>query len=380
MKICLINNLYKPFRRGGADRIVDLTRQALEGDGHQVFVISTKTRKQTVAEEDRINSYFLSTSYQNLAKIPLLVRFFWHVWNMFDFVTAKRVQTILKKEKPDLVITHNLKGVSFLIPRVVKKMKIRHIHVLHDMQLVHPLGLMFFGREKEVNSMPAKIYAGVNRWLFKKVDVVISPSQWLLNEHKQRGFFAQSKQAVLPNPVSMRAQTEKKQNTQFTITYIGEMSYHKGVETLIKAFNQINSKSFKLVLMGSGPLLEEYRNKNKNQNIEYLGWTDYAKGIKIIQDSDCLVLPSICYENSPTALYDAISVGTPIIASNIGGCIEIVNTYDGALFTPGDTNDLVKKILWVKENHDKLIQKRGENIKRIGELRMENYTKKILSL
>ena len=37
-----------------------------------------------------------------------------------------------KKEKPDLVISHNLKGLSFLTPRVLQRAGIKNYAVVHD--------------------------------------------------------------------------------------------------------------------------------------------------------------------------------------------------------------------------------------------------------
>ena len=44
MKICLINNLYKPFNRGGAEKVAETIVDGLIKAGHEVFIISTKPR------------------------------------------------------------------------------------------------------------------------------------------------------------------------------------------------------------------------------------------------------------------------------------------------------------------------------------------------
>ncbi|MCK5590955.1 MAG: hypothetical protein KAI72_03265 [Candidatus Pacebacteria bacterium] len=42
MKICLINNLYKPYARGGAEQIVKNIADGLSKKNHLVFIIATK--------------------------------------------------------------------------------------------------------------------------------------------------------------------------------------------------------------------------------------------------------------------------------------------------------------------------------------------------
>ena len=46
MKICLINNLYKPYIRGGAEKAVEVIADELVESDHDIFVISTILRNQ----------------------------------------------------------------------------------------------------------------------------------------------------------------------------------------------------------------------------------------------------------------------------------------------------------------------------------------------
>ncbi|MBU2214441.1 hypothetical protein KKA83_00735, partial [Patescibacteria group bacterium] len=64
MKICLINNLYKPYTRGGAEVIVELISQGLLNKNIEVVVISTMPFfvKNLPIVENKINikNYYLS--------------------------------------------------------------------------------------------------------------------------------------------------------------------------------------------------------------------------------------------------------------------------------------------------------------------------------
>ena len=39
---------------------------------------------------------------------------FWHFYDMLDLYTVIRVYFVLRREKPDIILTHNLMGLSFL--------------------------------------------------------------------------------------------------------------------------------------------------------------------------------------------------------------------------------------------------------------------------
>ena len=69
MKIVLINNLYAPWVRGGAERIAERTAEGLEKQGHEVFVIATAPKQ---SRTDKV--LYLDSIFYNLEKYPLWQR------------------------------------------------------------------------------------------------------------------------------------------------------------------------------------------------------------------------------------------------------------------------------------------------------------------
>jgi len=203
MKICLIHSLYPPFNRSGAEKVVIFSAQGFLKQGHEVVVI-TLGRENKVENIDGVRVYRLKSinlfSFIDINSQPAWLRLPWHLIDMFNFLSAKQVKQILAAEKPDLVIAHNLKGLGYLIPRVIKNLGLRYIQVVHDVQLSVPTGLLIVGQEKFEKNILCRIYSAINRQLFNFPDVVISPSQWLLNFYLARGFFTKSEKKVLLNP------------------------------------------------------------------------------------------------------------------------------------------------------------------------------------
>lgn len=198
MKICLISNLYPPISRGGAEKVAERVARGLRdtgphtkdfgvGAGHEVFVISTKpwdgrkSLKPVAAEESGIKVYrFYPLNifyYLNDYKHNALWRMKWHFWDMFNCHSRRVVKKILKQEKPDIVMTHNLMGIGFLIPGAIRGLGIKHVHTLHDVQLAVPSGLIIKGEENnwEQRTVFRKIYEIACRRLFNSPDVVVSP-------------------------------------------------------------------------------------------------------------------------------------------------------------------------------------------------------------
>jgi glycosyltransferase involved in cell wall biosynthesis len=361
VKIVIINNLYAPWVRGGSDKVVERIVAGLEKAGHEVFIITTAPKE---SRTEKI--HYLQSIFYNLDRYPLATRFFWHLFDSFNFLKAAEVKNILKEEKPDLVITNNLMGLGFLLPRLLKKLKIRHVHILHDIQLLHPSGLMFWGKEKILASFHAKIYQAINRALFGSPEVVVSPSKWLLDEHLKRGFFKKSLTKVLPNyfkDTGFKAQDAAVKNEFFTFFYVGQIEDHKGVNLLVETFINFLEKNFKadLIIVGPGSRLEEIKKLAvARPEIKVLGRKNSVEVAEFMRKSDCLVVPSLCYENSPTVIYEAIASGLPVIGARIGGITELIEIAGGILFKPDNQADLLEKMKLVfthPEESDRIIAK-----------------------
>ncbi len=357
MKIGLMHNLYGEYSRGGAETAVKLMASDLRQSGHEVFLITTrpKTGKRVWVdgkEPAGEKIYHLDSEFYNLNKHSRLYRVGWHICDIFSFRKTRHIKTILESEKPDLVITHNLMGLGFMTPIVLRKLNIRHEHFLHDIQLLHPSGLMIFGQERKINNSGAKIYQALTRLFFASPNKIISPSDWLLEMHKQRGFFKDSEQEIRPfvwPQIGIAGQSKTGPAKNFL--FIGQIEEQKGIFLLINAFKKIKRPELALTIAvrGGGQALEKAKEAAKDDaRIKISPPLSYEETDKLKIASDCLIVPSLCYENSPTTIYGAHAAGLPVIASRLGGIPELTERSD-LLFAPGNENDLIEKILMMAD-------------------------------
>jgi len=335
MKIGLINNLYKPYNRGGAERIVELLAEELRGLGYTVFIISTRPKLKKDNEETPV--YYLESGYSDLAKWSYTKRLLWQIINLVNLKKYYQVLNILKTEKPELVISHNLMGLGLLTPRAILKSSAKHIQVLHDIQLLHPSGLMYFGQEKIVNSLPAKIYQKITSAKFSKEAVIISPSKWLLDLHLSHGLFKNNKNAVVSNPLTKNTSVHTGNSKNFI--FIGQLEYHKGLDLFIAAAARFTDYNF--LVIGDGPL---YKTITETLNLKLLGRKSSEEVSQLLKESLAVIIPSRCYENSPTVIYEAAAFGTPVIAANLGGIPELIERFGGLLFEPDNLDSLIMTI------------------------------------
>lgn len=319
MKIALVNNLYYPYNRGGAETVVRKMIKDLKSQGHEVFLITTKPRNENATdisvektEKNYLKIYYLISSYYNLAAWLPSLKIFWHFTNIFSIKKSQVIKKILITEKPNLIITHNLMGLGFLLPRTIKKLNIRHEHYLHDIQLLYPSGLMLLGQEKIIDGLSAKIYQFFTRAFFASPNKIVSPSNWLLSQHRQRGFFKDSEIEVKNLITKITAPLIKPNKPANNFLFVGQIEEHKGILFLLKTFlGALETRpEIKLIVVGDGALMAEAKKiAANNSQIEFRGRLDSQAISVLMAESDYLIIPSLCYENAPMTIYEAQAVG-----------------------------------------------------------------------
>ncbi|MDD3778208.1 MAG: glycosyltransferase [Patescibacteria group bacterium] len=344
MKICLINNLLPPYNRGGAEKVLIKMATDLK-QKNDVFIITTRPHKPDLGINSDFRTLYIKSNYYNLYKKNIIYRLFWQISNIYSFKQFQEILHILNTEKPDLVITHNLMGLGHMSALAISQLAITHHHFLHDIQLLHPSGLMFYSKERILNSLPAKIYQKLSRKFIGSPDLIISPSNWLLQEHLRRGFFPTSKTEIRPFTETIEdSDKTTPSGPKKNLFFAGQIEKHKGIIFLIKAFLKLAPDDFTLKIAGTGSLLKKAKKIAKNdKRITFFGNLDKAVLKTEMKKSDLLIVPSSCYENSPLIISEARALKVPVLASRIGGIPEAVGK-DDKLFTPLSASDLFAKI------------------------------------
>jgi glycosyltransferase involved in cell wall biosynthesis len=390
MKICLISNLYEPYARGGAERIVKLTAEEL-AKNHEVCLISTKPftklsdLKAGVEMKGslKIHRFFPLNIfyYLNDYKHSMPIRFFWHFFDVFNWHSAILTRQIVKRENPDLIIIHNLKGLGFLIPRALKSLNKKIVQVLHDAQYAIPSGLIIKGQEKDflTDGFLTKMYQAICRWLLKPINTVISPSKWLLEFYNKKGYFVNSKKSVMRNPivnVSSEINSRGESKDLGKIAFIGQIEKHKGVEFLLESVKDL--PQVKLTVVGDGTMLKSL--KERFSNVNFLGKLNHEQMRDVFAKNAYVVVPSLCYENSPTVIYESFSCGRPVIVADIGGAAELVKGENtGFVFEAGNKADLIEKIK-LAINNENYNEMSANCLEKVENLTVDKYCEQLIKL
>ncbi|MBU0597202.1 glycosyltransferase family 4 protein [Patescibacteria group bacterium] len=393
MKICIIENIYPPYDRGGAEQVVSKTVQGLLSDGHEVVIITSCPQGNIIERDGKLtiyrrrpkNIYFYTEGHEH----AIVSRIIWHIIDIFNIFTSRWVEGILKKEKPDVVHTHNLMGLSFLIPRVIKRVGLRHVHTVHDVQLVEPSAMILKAQENDwrYTGFPTKIYTWVMKNMIGSPQVVISPSKFLLDFYQSRGFFPKSKCEVLRNPITFDYSTPrlfKEKDSVCRFLYLGQIESHKGVTLLVEAFKKLidQKQNCELHVAGSGSgLIELKKSVEGNDKIKIYGRVDRSKLPELFSQMDATVVPSLCYENSPTVIFESLYFGVPVLASHIEGIAELIKEGENGLtFESGNADLLLQKMGWCLEHRTELGEMSKKTTQSLVGLSQGEYISRLISL
>lgn len=327
--------------------------QELVARGHAVRVITTAPFRRVswgveLSHEKNVRVY--RVFHWNLfftlhsAHHALPVRLCALVWSLVNVPCAYHVAKIIRAEQPDVVHTHNLAGMSFLIPWMVRRARVAHMHTLHDVQLAIPSGRLCVGDEFAWvhRGIAARVYQWIQKKLWGSPAVVTAPSEWLAHYYHTRRFFPRSKIAVVRHnfgaPHSharMHAVAKSHVRTEpFTILYVGQIERAKGVRMLVQIFSDAwtrgEAHDAELLLVGSGSDSATVRTlASACPVIHVVGELAHDRIASVMRASDVVAVPSLLYENSPTVVSEALCAGRPVSVSDVGGAAELVRACNG---------------------------------------------------
>ena len=164
----------------------------------------------------------------------------------------------------------------------------------------------------------------------------------------------------LPNAISSDKYLEIKKH-QFWEThygYVGRLLKSKNIDILLNIFEQYLSRypNDKLYIFGEGSeqtnITEFINNRNLSENIIFQGFEKDKR--KIYSNIDVLIHPTFG-EGCPNTILESCLTNTFIIASNVTGIRDIIkHKKSGLLFNPLKKEDLIKQLIYYKQNQDSI--------------------------
>lgn len=353
MKILILTNhqvgLFK-FRRELLEKLVS--------DGHKIYVSAPESDYTT--EIERIGVTFISNYYLDRRGA-----------NPFkDLRLYCYYGKILKKLKPDLVLTYTIK------PNVYGGYVCRKGHIPY---IANVTGL---GTSIEQRSLMQLFILRLYKVGLKGAKKVFFQNTKNLGFMLEHGIVEEAKTDVLPgsgvNTDEYYYEPYPESDEKIVFTTIGRIMRDKGILEILDAAKIIkqnyNNVLFRLIGdYDDDSLKHEVEQAKENKILDHI---PFQKEIKPYIRSSHAILHASYHEGMSNVLLEAASSGRPVIATNVPGCAETFEPWvTGVSFEPGNVESLVSAIEeFLSLSHDK-----KEQMGRLGrEKAIREFDRKIV--
>lgn len=331
MRIVLVNTGHPAVIKGGAEAAVLDLAHRLVARGHSVALVVHHGGKAVKRSEDRgVRVHALPNRNLYYAfdgvKRPAPLRLAWHALDGANPWMANAFGRVLDEERPEIVNTHVVVGLSQLVWREAHRRNIPIVHYLHEYGSMCPRGSAF--RNERLCSTPCatcKLLTAPRKRLSGLVDTVVGVSRFTLQRHLDWGFFPHAHQVVIPNVFQDLVFRGRKPATDgpLRLGYFGRLIPDKGAHVLLDAVRQLTRSDWTLDIAGTGD--DSYIAALKAHGpakIRFLGWT---KARDFFDAVDIMVLPSIWPDPQPRVTFEAFMHGVPVIGARAGGIPEEID-------------------------------------------------------
>jgi glycosyltransferase involved in cell wall biosynthesis len=141
------------------------------------------------------------------------------------------------------------------------------------------------------------------------------------------------------------------------IGFVGRLSEEKGIHSLLRSMVIIRREmpDARLVIVGTGPLEDKLKvlvsQLQLNSHVEFTGFKENV--FETLRQLDIFVLPSRI-EGCPISVLEAMAIGLPVVATNIGGNPELVRDGETGLLIPYNNPDrLAQAVLDLLQDKEK---------------------------
>mgnify|MGYP000037387884 CR=1 FL=1 len=356
MKVLLLNLWRVINSKGGTEKVFFDMANALTKLNYNVAAVGFDNNVGSPGFPVLDNVNFINAGEGYILKKPLFYRIKRtlnlsrdkrHLYDekIFDPQIAVKLQPIIKKENPDIIISFNAEATRILI---------------YNLKVMCPVITMFhYDPDTILSNVSSQTINALNECSCVQV---LMPSFVEITKK-----YINNKIICIPNVVEQHAYINK--NRQNIVINVGRMNKkHKRQALLIEAFNKINYNDFEYQLVFYGETNTDLKyfkyclqliNKYKiNDKVKFAGSTNNV--FEKLNEASIYVCPS-ANEGFGLALTEALATGLPAIGYKSCPAVNelIIDGYNGFLCDDG-INDLADKLKILMSDAE-LRKKMGQN-------------------
>lgn len=337
MRIGIFTDSYPPYINGVSTSIVML-KNALEKQGHQVFVVTVNADKMSYKYED-------NNKIIRLPGVPIGI----YDYRLTGIYPLKAINKI-KKWHLDVIHSHTEFGVGTFARIIAKQFGIPLVHTYHTMyeDYVHYITKGYFnGTSKKIVEYLTKFYCD------KTATELIVPTQKTYDLFKNK-YKIERNVHIIPTGIEVERFLKNKKdipkiqklkqeyninNNDKLLLFVGRLGKEKSVDFLIKEHCNIikNYHSCKLLIVGDGPDFEYFRKIAKKYKIEdnviFTGKVPWEQVPLYYHLADIFVTASVT-ETQGLTVIEAMAASLPVVAINDDSFKTVItDDLNGYLFS-----------------------------------------------
>ena len=324
--------------------------------------------QEYLSKNHNVTVEYIEMKNSVLGKLTSLI---WSFSNYFKIIK------LVEKHNPDIIHFHTIVPyISLSVLYAAKKKKVKTVQTLHNGRWLCIEGGFFrkggycdicvgskgfsglrygCGHGKLMSSLLVMInyFARSNKRLFKLVDRFIAVSKYVKEQHVKSGF-PEDKIVIRNNGIKtnlLNKSYSDYSNERRGFAFAGRVSIAKGSNVLKYLMTKLKD-DFHIV--GSGPQLDDLKifcRQNDFKHVKFWGKQTNEKTLEILSSVICTVLPSQCGDSLPLVAAESMIVGTPVVASKLGGLTDFIKkSKGGIIIEEKDFKMFYKKIEYLLDN------------------------------
>lgn len=214
-------------------------------------------------------------------------------------------------------------------------------------------------------------YGKFRLWLTEKLiyntaDILLTNSTQIERSLHQR--YPDKKIFSIPNllelPTQEWSQRLRDDTQEKLIVSVGRFAPEKGHRYLIEALSMLDQRdtAWCCTLLGDGELEAELRalaaKHGLSEQVKFPGFCEDV--FSVLLTADVFVLPSL-HESSPNALIEAMGIGMPCIASDVGGIADLIEEGENGVRVPPQDPEALAAALYCVMTQPDFAKELGKN-------------------